>query len=107
MQFTQEPTPQSHSAVPLNDEQLIKILNGAIVGSHQSDSSASDAGELQRLLTSPAMGAILRATRIYATEQQLSETAAAESIVQTLKNLDRIWKKYLIQEGIQKLRSGS
>jgi len=104
--FPQQENHSQHSA-PTNDEHLIKMINGAIVASYKERSQEKSAHELQRLLTGPAMGAILRATRTLATEQQIPEAESAALIVQTFQKLDKIWSDYLIQEGLEKIRGSS
>lgn len=92
----------------LTDEQLIKQINAAFVNSHSTGNREASAQDLQRILTSPTMGAVLRSIRILAAEQGLSEANAAENIVEAMQKLDSIWTRYLIQEGLSRIKqSGS
>lgn len=98
---------QENLSVRLSDEQLIKQINAAFVNSHALGQKEASAQELQIILTSPALGALLRSIRILATEQGISEMAAAESVVEVMQKLDSIWTQYLIQEGLNRIKQSS
>lgn len=61
--------------------------------------------EIQRLMDSPAFHSIMSSVRHLARSQGLSEAAAAEEIVRTVRALDHVWREYVFQEGLEKLRS--
>ncbi|MCM0604775.1 MAG: hypothetical protein KA715_01660 [Xanthomonadaceae bacterium] len=90
--------------IRLTDEQLIKQINAAFVNSHAHGQKESSAQELQRILTSPALGAILRSIRILASEEGITEMVAAENVVDAMQSLDSIWTQYLIQEGLARIK---
>lgn len=99
--------PQEQPLLRLTDEQLIKQINAAFVNSHAHGQKEASAQELQRILTSPAIGAILRSIRILSAEQGISEALAADAVVEAMQSLDSIWTQYLIQEGLNRIKQSS
>lgn len=99
--------PEENPTPKLTDEQLIKQINAAFVNSHASTSTEATAQDLQRILTSPTMGAVLRSIRVLASEQGVTESSAAADVVEAMQKLDRIWSRYLIQEGLARIQESS
>lgn len=99
--------PEEKPPHKLTDEQLIKQINAAFVNSHSSHSLDATAQDLQRILTSPTIGAVIRSIRVLASEQGISEASAAADIVEAMQKLDRIWNRYLIQEGLARIQGSS
>lgn len=84
-------------------DQSTKLFNTAIIATkipRLSDYS----NQLGTLVQSPAFQAILKAIRDYAVAMNVSEEQAAEEIVQTFRDIDRIWDDYIFQEGLDKLK---
>jgi hypothetical protein len=100
--WSREPSgPQS--AGPSVDE-LTRIFNTALV-STRADALRDFSAELFALVDSPAFHAILGAVRQLARAQGLGEREAAEAVIQAFRKVDRIWEAYILQEGVDRLRS--
>lgn len=99
--ITSKPTysPQSVSS----EDELTRILNTAVISTHAK--KAQDLSqELNILIHTPEFKAILGAIRQVSIEQNISEKLSAEKLVETFRNLDKIWNDYVFLEGIEKLR---
>ena len=82
---------------------LNQIFNTALVASH-SETTLDSAGEIHRLMESPAFGSILRSVQLLAQERGISEMDAAREIVRTFRKMDRLWTDYLVSEGVERLK---
>jgi len=84
---------------------LNQIFNTALVNT-RAEEQTEVTEELYRLMERPAFVSILKAIQNLATEQGSSETDAARDVIRTFRRIDRIWSEYLIQEGVERLKSG-
>lgn len=80
-----------------------KHFNTAIIATKISKQTNYSAN-LNALVQSPAFHAILNAISEYAKSSGLTEEQAAESVVQTFREIDRLWNDYIFQEGLEKLK---
>jgi hypothetical protein len=81
---------------------LTRIFNAAILSTH-SARGRDFAGELYRLIGTPAFESILVAIRQLASTSGISEQQAAEQIILTFRKIDSVWKEYAFQEGYESL----
>jgi len=89
-------------AVPMDD--LARLFNTALV-STRDQSSRDWMGEIQRLMESPAFRSLLSSIRHLARSQGVSEAAAAEEMIRTVRALDSVWRDYVFQEGLERIKS--
>jgi hypothetical protein len=92
------------STAPASAADLTRLFNAAIL-STRADRKKDFAGELYNLVESPAFEAILGAIRTLSRTGGFTERQAAEQIVQTFRRIDSVWTEYVIQEGVDRLRS--
>jgi hypothetical protein len=81
-----------------------KLFNTAIIAT-KIPSLSNYSSELSALVQSKAFQAILKAIQDHAKAANIPEEQAAEEIVQTFRDIDRIWDAYIFQEGLDKLKS--
>ena len=84
-------------------ERLTQIFNTALVSTH-SEESRDSASALYKLMEERAFGAILQTIQSYAKEDGISEVESAREIIRTFRKIDQIWRDYLIQEGVDRLK---
>lgn len=83
--------------------QSTKLFNTAIIAT-KIPKLSNYSSQLNELVQSKAFQAILTAIRSHAESSGISEEQAAEEIVQTFRDIDRIWDDYIFQEGLDKLK---
>ena len=84
-------------------DQSTKLFNTAIIAT-KIPKLTNYSVELGELVQSKSFHAILGAIREHAISSGISEERAAEEIVQTFRDIDRIWDSYIFQEGLDKLK---
>jgi len=84
---------------------LNQIFNTALVNT-RAEEQTEVTEELYRLMELPAFACVLKAIQSLASEQGASEIDAARDVIRTFRRVDRIWSEYLIQEGVERLKSG-
>lgn len=89
---------------PLNSDRLSKIFHSAIVSRHVKR-NADFSAELTSLTQRPAFQFILNTIQQLASSQRISEQEAAEQLVETFQNIDKVLKDYLCWEGIDRINS--
>jgi hypothetical protein len=90
--------------VPADNDTTTKVLNTAFI--ETAARSISDHGtELYQLVQTPAYKAIAEAVRSLARSQGMSEKDAAETVIDTFRKVDKIWKDFVFSEGIKRLKS--
>jgi hypothetical protein len=87
----------------MDDDQLIRILNTAII-STRVEASPDLSREIYDLVKTPGFQAILQATRLLSEKEGLSTKDACEIVIKTFRKLDQIWSDYVFQEGIDRLK---
>jgi hypothetical protein len=81
----------------------IKIFNTAIVTS-KIDRNNKPTQSLGNLLKSDAFACILSSVRELSKLSNLSEDEAAEKIISTFREMDRVWDSYIFEEGLSQLK---
>lgn len=81
-----------------------KLFNTAIIAT-KIPKLANYSTELNTLVQGKSFQAILKAIQEYARTTGIPEDQAAEEIVQTFRDIDRIWDDYIFQEGLDKLKN--
>jgi hypothetical protein len=102
--FAQKISPPPPAPAPAGTDELTRIFNTAVVAT-KVEGVRDYSAELCAVMESPGFRAILTAVRTLAVSEGLTERKAAETILQTFRKADRIWGDYLIQEGIDRLKS--
>ena len=90
------------SAVLMDD--LARLFNTALV-STRDQGSRDWTGEIQRLMETPAFRALMSSIRHLARTQGISEVSAAEEMIRTFRALDSVWRDYVFQEGLDRIKS--
>ena len=88
--------------IPLDD--LARLFNTALVTT-RDQSNRDWMGEIQRRMESPAFQALMTSIRHLARTQGVTEGAAAEEMIRTVRALDSIWRDYVFQEGLDRIKS--
>lgn len=99
-------TPSFMSVPPASVEDLGRLFNTALLASG-SPAGRDWACEIQRLMETQAFASLMGAIRHLARARGLSETAAAEEMVLTLRSLERLWQEYVYQEGLARIRGAA
>lgn len=99
------PPPPPSASAPSQDE-LTRVFNTALVAS-KVEGVRDYSAELCAIMESPGFRAILTAVRTLSASEGLTERKAAETIIQTFRRMDRVWGDYLVQEGIDRLKSSA
>ena len=81
-----------------------KLFNTAIIAT-KIPKLANYSVELNTLVQGKSFQTILKAIQEYARATGIPEEQAAEEIVQTFRDIDRIWDDYIFQEGLDKLKT--
>jgi signal transduction histidine kinase len=84
-------------------DQSTKLFNTAIIAT-KIPKLTNYSAQLNELVQTPAFQFILKAIREYAASTGVSEEQAAEQMVQTFRDIDRVWDAYIFQEGLDKLK---
>lgn len=100
--FSLEPQPVEVKN-PARDEDITLIFNTAFVRTRTPSKDRNLAAELAALSQTPAGAAIRGAAQALAKQQGLSELEASEQIITTFRKLDKVWKTFLLQEGMARL----
>jgi hypothetical protein len=82
----------------------IQLLNTAIVKSKEKKIDSSYESRLKNLCQKPVMESLNKAIIHLSETQNISRDQAASQIVETLRELDRVWSDYVMMEGISKLK---
>ncbi len=84
-------------------DQSTKLFNTAVIAT-KIPKLSNYSTKLAEIVQSKQFHAILGAIREYAAEAGISEEQAAEEVVQTFRDIDRVWDDYIFQEGLDKLK---
>lgn len=90
------------SAVLMDD--VARLFNTALV-STRDQGSRDWTAEIQRLMETPAFRALMSSIRHLARTQGISEVSAAEEMIRTVRALDSVWRDYVFQEGLDRIKS--
>ncbi|MGK5082205.1 hypothetical protein WDW37_02785 [Bdellovibrionota bacterium FG-1] len=97
------PHPPAPASIP---DELIRIFNTALIAT-QTETSRDFSSEIYELMETAAFRAMLGAVRQHSRLQGLSEKQAAEQIIMTFRKMDRVWRDYVFQEGVEKLKNAT
>jgi len=100
------PSPQgSGGSLPIASlEDLGRTFNTALLTS-LSRSSQGCSEEIQSAMDTQAFHSLLSSIRHLSRAQGISEAAAAEEIIRTVRRLDSAWRDYVFQQGLERLKS--
>lgn len=84
-------------------DHLTKIFNTALVAT-KVQPGVDYPKELFALVETPAFRSILGAIQELARNENIAERAAAETLIQTFRQMDALWNQYMLQEGIERLK---
>lgn len=87
-------------------EDLGRVFNTALLAS-EAPPERDWTGEIQRLMETQAFASLMGAVRHLARARGLSEAVAAEEMVATLRSLERLWREYVYQEGLERIRGAA
>ena len=88
----------------LNDEELSRVFNTAMVCT-RAQSERDFSGELMELMKEPGFQAFLHAIRWLSESRGCPEAEAAEELIKTFRKSDRLWRDYLFQEGVDRVKA--
>jgi hypothetical protein len=83
----------------------IQLLNTAIIKSKEKSLNYSYEEKLNEVCNSPALEAINSAIISLSEKEKISRDQAALQIINTLRELDKIWTDYVVMEGLDRLKS--
>lgn len=96
-------TPQA--SLPIASlEDLGRTFNTALLTS-LARSSQGCSEEIQSAMETQAFHSLLSSIRHLSRSQGISEAAAAEEIIRTVRRLDTAWRDYVFQQGLERLKS--
>lgn len=86
------------------NQQSVQLLNTAIIKSKENIIDSSYEERLSKTCTSPAIDSLCVAIEHLSESQKISRDEAAVQLVETVRELDKIWNDYVMMEGISKLK---
>ena len=96
----------STSSSASSQDELIRIFNTALIAT-QAEPTRDFTSKIYELMETPAFRAILSTVRQYARLQGLSERQAAEQLIQTFREMDSVWRDYVFQQGVDRLKNAT
>ncbi len=88
----------------VENQELIQLLNTAIVKTKEKRIDSSYEDRLSETCSKPAVRALSIAIENLSESQSISRDQAAMQIVETVRELDSIWNDYVMMEGLSKLK---
>lgn len=88
----------------VENQELIQLLNTAIVKTKEKRIDSSYEDRLSDTCKTPAVKALSIAIESLSETQNISRDQAAMQIVETVRELDSIWSDYVMMEGLSKLK---
>ncbi len=89
--------------MPSGSDNSTKLFNTAVI-STKIPAQNNYSTKLTELVQSRAFRSILQSIQDLARNSGISEETAAEEIVQTFRDIDKIWDSYIFHEGLEKLK---
>jgi len=83
----------------------IQLINTAIIKSKESRLESSYEDRLSETCQKPAIKALSVAITHLSETQKITRDQAAIQIIETVRDLEKIWEDYVIMEGINNLKS--
>ena len=87
------------------EKDSIQLINTAIIKSKENRLESSYEDRLSKVCQKPAVNALSVAISSLAEEEKISRDQAAIQIIETVRELEKIWEDYVIMEGISNLKS--
>lgn len=87
------------------DRDSIQLINTAIIKSKENRLESSYEDRLGEVCSRPAMKALSTAISELSDEQSISRDQAAVLLIDTVKELEKIWDDYVMMEGISNLKT--
>ena len=87
-----------------DNQENVQLLNTAIIKSKERKIDNSYEERLARVCQTPAVKAISGAIAQLAEAENISRDQAAIQLVETVRELDKIWSDYVMMEGIGRLK---
>lgn len=88
----------------MDNMESVQIINTAIIKGKERLVDLAYEQRLRNLCSSAPFEAINKAISFLAEGQKISRDQAALEIIQTLKELDKVWDDYITMEGLAKLK---
>lgn len=82
----------------------IQIINTAIIKSKEKQINIAYEERLKELNQSPAMKALSKAITLLSESEKVSRDQAALMLIETIRDLDKVWTDYVTMEGIDRLK---
>ena len=102
------PSSPSSSRQPADHEQMARVINSAILNLKASSQSTLVASEMecdfQKVVGDPAFVSLAEAVLQHSQRENISNLQAATDILGLIQKLDGFWTRFLLQEGLEKLR---
>ncbi len=83
----------------------IQLINTAIIKSKESRLESSYEDRLSETCQKPAMKSLSVAISHLSESQKITRDQAAIQIIETVRDLEKIWDDYVIMEGINNLKN--
>lgn len=98
---------QGTNPVLTPSEDLARVFNTAIISTQAESSMPPEdySKELLALVNSQAFQSILGAIKDLAAKDGTSTVKAAETLIQTFRKIDKIWKDYVFLQGVAKIKN--
>lgn len=87
-----------------DNQENVQLLNTAIIKSKERKIDNTYEERLARVCQTPAVKAISSAIANLAESENISRDQAAIQLVETVRELDKIWSDYVMMEGIGRLK---
>ena len=87
------------------DKDSIQLINTAIIKSKENRLESSYEDRLTDICKKPSIKALSLAISTLSNEQKISRDQAAIQLVETIRELEKIWEDYVMMEGINNLKS--
>ena len=87
------------------EKDSIQLINTAIIKSKESRLESSYEDRLSKTCQKPAMNALSVAISSLSESKKISRDQAAIQIIETVRELEKIWEDYVAMEGINNLKS--
>lgn len=88
----------------LENKESVQLLNTAIIKYKEKGLDTSFEERLSKVCASPSIKAIEFAISQLAEDQRISRDQAALQIIETIKELEKVWSEYILMEGISNLK---
>lgn len=102
-QFPNSSSSPAAETTTQSQEALLKSFNTALLSSRREKTEDLSVA-ICDLVKKPAFKALLGAMSSLSNELGISPKEAADQMISTFRQLDNLWERYLIQEGLEQLR---